>query len=26
MASKVDIAERLSPQDAADDYLEKPFF
>ncbi len=26
MANKVDIAERLSPQDAADDYLEKPFF
>jgi CheY-like chemotaxis protein len=26
MASKVDIAERLSPQDAADDYVEKPFF
>ena len=26
MASKVDIAERLSPVDAADDYLEKPFF
>jgi CheY-like chemotaxis protein len=26
MASKSDIAERLSPQDAADDYLEKPFF
>src|SRR5579864_3363512 len=26
MASKGDIAERLSPQDAADDYLEKPFF
>jgi CheY-like chemotaxis protein len=26
MASKADIAERLSPQDAADDYLEKPFF
>ena len=26
MASKVDIAERLSTQDAADDYLEKPFF
>jgi len=26
MASRVDIAERLSPQDAADDYLEKPFF
>jgi len=26
MASKVDIAERLSPQDAADDYLEKPFY
>jgi CheY-like chemotaxis protein len=26
MASKTDIAERLSPQDAADDYLEKPFF
>jgi CheY-like chemotaxis protein len=26
MASKIDIAERLSPQDAADDYLEKPFF
>src|ERR1700726_2321694 len=26
MASKVDIAERLSPLDAADDYLEKPFF
>jgi CheY-like chemotaxis protein len=26
MASKADIAERLSPVDAADDYLEKPFF
>jgi CheY-like chemotaxis protein len=26
MASKTDIVERLSPQDAADDYLEKPFF
>src|SRR5215510_11386740 len=26
MASKSDIAERLSTQDAADDYLEKPFF
>jgi CheY-like chemotaxis protein len=26
MASKGDIAERLSPQDAADDYIEKPFF
>ena len=26
MASKSDISERLSPQDAADDYLEKPFF
>src|ERR1700756_2263476 len=26
MASKVDIAERLSQQDAADDYLEKPFY
>src|SRR5882762_9555317 len=26
MASKGDIAERLSQQDAADDYLEKPFF
>jgi DNA-binding response OmpR family regulator len=26
MASKTDIAERLSPQDAADDYLEKPFY
>jgi CheY-like chemotaxis protein len=26
MASKADIAERLSPQAAADDYLEKPFF
>jgi CheY-like chemotaxis protein len=26
MASKSDIAERLSPQDAADDYLEKPFY
>lgn len=26
MANKGDIAERLSPQDAADDYLEKPFF
>ena len=26
MASKSDIAERLSPQDAGDDYLEKPFF
>jgi CheY-like chemotaxis protein len=26
MANKSDIAERLSPQDAADDYLEKPFF
>src|ERR1700720_1630500 len=26
MASKTDIAERLSPLDAADDYLEKPFF
>ena len=26
MASKADIAERLSPQDAADEYLEKPFF
>jgi CheY-like chemotaxis protein len=26
MAAKSDIAERLSPQDAADDYLEKPFF
>ena len=26
MASKADIGERLSPQDAADDYLEKPFF
>src|ERR1700727_3621961 len=25
MASKSDIAERLSQQDAADDYLEKPF-
>src|SRR6202044_4102937 len=25
-ANKADIAERLSPQDAADDYLEKPFF
>src|SRR6202521_1932418 len=24
MASKADIAERLSPQDAADDYLAKP--
>jgi CheY-like chemotaxis protein len=26
MASKADIVERLSPHDAADDYLEKPFF
>ena len=26
MANKADIAERLSPQDAAEDYLEKPFF
>ncbi len=26
MASKADIAERLSAQDAADEYLEKPFF
>ena len=26
MASKADIAERLSPADAADDYLEKPFY
>jgi CheY-like chemotaxis protein len=26
MAAKSDIAERLSPHDAADDYLEKPFF
>lgn len=26
MASRVDIDERLSPQDAADDYLVKPFF
>src|ERR1700752_2426517 len=26
MASKEDIAEKLSPQDSADDYLEKPFF
>lgn len=26
MASKADITERLSPQDVADDYLEKPFF
>ena len=26
MASKADIVERLSPQDAADDYLEKPFY
>jgi len=26
MASKTDIAEKLSPQDAADDYLEKPFY
>lgn len=26
MATKADIAERLSPQDAADDYLEKPFY
>ena len=26
MASKADISERLSPQDAADDYLEKPFY
>jgi CheY-like chemotaxis protein len=26
MASKSDIAERLSHQDAADDYLEKPFY
>jgi CheY-like chemotaxis protein len=26
MAGKADIAERLSPLDAADDYLEKPFF
>jgi CheY-like chemotaxis protein len=26
MASKSDIAERLSQQDAADDYLEKPFY
>ncbi len=26
MATRADIAERLSPQDAADDYLEKPFF
>ena len=26
MASKTDIAERLSIQEAADDYLEKPFF
>jgi CheY-like chemotaxis protein len=26
MASRTDIDERLSPQDAADDYLPKPFF
>src|SRR5262249_19154768 len=26
MASKADIAERLSQSEAADDYLEKPFF
>jgi CheY-like chemotaxis protein len=26
MATKADIAERLSPADAADDYLEKPFY
>src|SRR5438876_12289844 len=26
MASKADIAEKLSPQDAADDYLEQPVF
>src|SRR5580692_590785 len=26
MASRADIDERLSPQDAADDYLPKPFF
>jgi len=26
MANKADIAERLSPQDAADDYLETPFY
>jgi len=26
MATKADIAERLSQQDAADDYIEKPFF
>src|SRR6202142_639726 len=26
MASRADIDEQLSPQDAADDYLEKPFF
>jgi len=26
MASRTDIDERLSPQDAADDYLVKPFF
>jgi CheY-like chemotaxis protein len=26
MASRTDIDERLSPQDAADDYLAKPFF
>src|SRR5260370_27182377 len=26
MASKPEIGEKLSPQDAADDYLEKPFF
>jgi CheY-like chemotaxis protein len=26
MASRADIDERLSPQDAADDYLAKPFF
>src|SRR5882672_8893344 len=26
MASKADIAERLTQQEAADDYLEKPFF
>ena len=26
MASRSDIDERLSPQDAADDYLAKPFF
>src|ERR1700688_84301 len=26
MASRADIDERLSPQDAADDYIAKPFF